>query len=116
MRDGQERRSAAHGVEPPGGAPVQPQLRRTPPTHDLDVAPEDALRVARAEGFHGRFLGCEAAGKVDRRLTTPHAVRHLALREDTMGETLAVTRDRGEDTRDVSRVQTESNDVHASQA
>jgi hypothetical protein len=116
MRDGEERRSAAHRVEPAGGAAVQPQLRRTAAAHNLDVAPQHALRVAGSQRFHRRFFRREPAGEVDRRLTTPHTVGHLPLGEDTMGEALAVTRDSGEDTRDVRGVQTESDDVHASQA
>jgi hypothetical protein len=38
----QERRRGIHRCEPPGGAAVKLQLRRTAAPHDLDVAPENA--------------------------------------------------------------------------
>ena len=116
MRDGDERGSAAHGGEPARGAPVQPQLRWTAVSHDLDVAPQDAVRVAGSQGLHGGFLGRESAGKVRRRHAAPHAVGHFALGEDTMGESLAVALDGGGDTGDVGGVKPESDDVHAPQA
>ncbi len=111
MRDRDERRVAADGREPAAGAAMQVKLRRAAAAHDLDVAPEDALRVAGAERLHRRFLGGEAAGKVDFGLAAPLAVRHFGLGEDTMDETITVTFDGCGDAWNVGRVDSQSDDI-----
>ena len=93
---------------------MQPQLRRTARlTDDFDVAPQHSLRVSGAEGFHRRFLGREAAGKVNGRIVAPHAVRDLRFGEDAVSEPFAVPFDGRSDARDIRCVEAESDDVHA---
>ena len=116
MRDGEERGSPTHGGESARSAAVQPQLRRTAAAHNLDVAPQDALRVAGPQGFHRCFLGREAAGKVNGRCVAAHAVGHFAVRKDSMSEPLTVALDGIADAGDVGCVQSQSDDVHLTQA
>src|SRR2546428_706660 len=94
MCDGEQRRTAADVPEPARRAAVQFELRRTAVTYHLDVAPQHAARMAGSERLHRRFLGREPAGEVDRRHTSARAVRHLAIREDTPHEPIAITLDR----------------------
>ena len=115
--DGEERRTAADGLEPACGASVKPQLRRPAASaDDLDVAPQHPLRVARAQGFHRGFFRGKAPGEMNGRLPPAHAIRDFALGEDTMGEALAVARHGGGDARDVGGVKAEPDDVHVTQA
>lgn len=114
MRNGQLRCVAADGLESARGSAVQLQLRRSSAPYHLDVAPHDALRVARAERLHRGLLGGEASGKMNGGVAAAHAVRHLGLRKNSMSETLAVPRDRSGDARDVRGVEPDSDDVHAS--
>jgi len=68
------------------------------------------------ERLHRRFLGGKTSGEVDGRVAAAHAVRHLGLGENAVCKSLAVPLDRGGYARDVCCVETDSNDVHASQA
>ena len=96
---------------------MQPELRRSAwLAHDLDVPPEDALRVTGAEGLHGRLLRREAAREMNCRIVAPPAVRHFGLGEDAMREAFAVSLDGRGNARDVDGVEPETDDVHASQA
>ena len=114
VRDRELRGSPADFREASRGAAVQPQLRWTAGlADDFDVAPQHTLRVAGAEGLHGRFLGREPAGEMNRRIVASHAVGDLRFREDAMGEPFAVPFDGCPDTRDVRRVEAESDDGHA---
>lgn len=114
MSDRQLRRPAADFLEAPRGAAVQLQLRwPAGTTDDLDVAPEDALRVAGAEGFHRGFFRGEAAGKVNRRVASPHAIRDFAFGEDAVCEALAVPFDGGGDSWNVGGVESEADDGEA---
>ena len=98
-------------------AAVQLQLRRTAGSaDDFDVTPQDRLRVPCAEGLHRCFLRREPAGEMNGRIVSAHAVRHFSLSEDAMREPFAVAFDRGSDTRDVGRVEAQSNDGHKPQA
>ena len=116
MRDGQLRRMAADCLESARGAAVQLQLRGAAASHDLDVAPQHASRVAGAECLHRGFLRCKASGEMNRRVAAAHAVRHFGLGENAVRKTLAVPLDGGGDARDVRCVEPDSDDVHASQA
>ena len=114
MCDRKLRGSPADLREASGGAAVQPQLRRTAGlAHDLHVTPQDSLRVAGAQSFHGCFLGGEPAREMNRRVVTSHAVGDFRFREDAVGEPFAVPFDCCSDARDVRRVQAESDDGHA---
>ncbi len=116
MRDGQLRRVAADGLEPTCRAAVQLQLRRSATPDHFDVAPQDTPRMARAERLHRGFFGGKPSGEVDGRVAAAQTVRHLGLGENAVCKTLAVPLDRGGYARDVCRVESDSNDVHASQA
>ena len=116
MRDGQLGRMAADRAKPSCCAAVQLQLRRAAPADDFDVAPPHALGIPGPERFHGRFFGGKPAGEVNRRLVAPHAICDFVVREDAVRETLAVALDGGGDAWNVGRVESQSDDVHASQA
>src|SRR5947209_6110030 len=88
MRDGEERRETAHRGKPPAGAPMKLEVRRTAAANDLDIAPQNALRVSRAERLHGRFFRSETAGEVNGRHAPPRAVRDLGVGEDAADEPL----------------------------
>src|SRR5688572_4936495 len=110
MRDGQERRTPTDCLEPPPGASVELQLRRSAMADHLDVAPLDAPGMAGAERLHRRLLGREAGGQMNRGHTAASAVRHFPFGENAVQEPIAVTLDRVRDALDIGRVQPESND------
>ena len=116
MCDCQLRRMAAYRLEPARGPAVQPQLRWTAVSYDLDVTPQHAMRVAGAECLHRGLLRCKASGEMNRRVAAAHAVRHFGLGENAVRKALAVPLDGGSDARDVRCVEPDSDDVHASQA
>ncbi len=117
MRDRKLRGLSANLGEASCGPAVQPQLRRSAwPTNHLDVAPKHALRVSGAERFHRRFFGCEPACEMNRRMMASHAVFDLAVREDPVSEAIAVPVERGGNTRNIGRVESKSDDGHASTA
>jgi len=116
MCDCQLGRVAPDRLEPTSGGAMQLQLRRSASPYHLDVAPQHAVRVPRAERLHGRFLGSKAPSEMNRRVAAPHAVRNLGLGKDTVCKALAVALDRGGNARDVCRVEPDSDDVHAPQA
>jgi hypothetical protein len=86
------------------------QLRRTAASNDFDRPPEHLRRVASAQRLHGRFLGGEAPGEVNRRVPATKTVGDLAFGEDALDEALAVSLDRVLDARDVGGVDAETND------
>ena len=112
MCNGQERRPAADRAESHCRAPVQPELRRTADAHDLDVAPQHALRVARAERLHPRFLCRKASGKMDGRHPAAHAVRDLLRGENAIEKPIAVAFDDVAHAVDVGGVEPEADNVH----
>jgi len=117
MTDRQFHGLAADSREAARGAPVQLELRRTAGlADDLDVTPENALRMAGAERLHRRFLRREPSGEMNRRLVTAHAVGDLAVGENATGEAVAVAADGRGNARDLRRVESESDNGHASQA
>src|SRR5579862_4143015 len=90
---------------------MQLQLRRTAVPDDLDVAPENARRMACAERLHRRFLRGEPAGKMNRRDPPARAVGDLAVREDASQETVPVPFNRLGNPGDVGGVEAEADDV-----
>ena len=94
VRDGQQRRTAAHRARAPRGAAVQPQLRRPAAAERPRVAPEHAARMAGAERLHRRFLRREAPGEVRHRVAPPRAIGDLAVGEDAAQEPVAVALER----------------------
>lgn len=90
---------------------MEAQSRRTAVANDLDVAPEDLLRVAGTERFHPRFLCCKPPGKVNRGLASTPAVRNFAIGEHPPQEPLAIPLNGGGDARDFGRVKSQANDV-----
>ena len=111
VRDGQQRGTAAHCREPPGGAAVQLQLRRPAAADHFHVAPEDALRMTGAEGFHRRLFRSEAAREMNRRLPAPHAVRDFPFRENALQKPRPVSVDGADDAGDFGEVDAQADDV-----
>ena len=90
---------------------MQEELRGTAPAHDLDVAPQHALRVSGAERFHRCFLGGESAGKMNRGNAPTPAVSDLALGENAVNESIAVALDGLRNAIDVGRVDSQPDDI-----
>ena len=117
VTDRQLRRAAADSGQASGRAAMQLELRRTAGlSHYFDVTPQHALRVPGAERLHRGFLGREAAGEMNRRRMPPHAVRDFAFSENAAREAVAVAVDRRGDAGNFRRVESESDNGHASQA
>jgi hypothetical protein len=87
----EQRRPTTHLMEAPTCTAVKLELRRAAVTHDLDVAPQHPARVSGAERFHGRFFGCESAGKMDRWSMSSSAVGNFVGREDSRHEAIPVS-------------------------
>src|SRR6266446_3812865 len=79
MRDSEERKIPPHRGKSTRRAAVELQLRRTATSDHLDVSPQHAMRVARAEGLHGRFFCGETAGEMNSRHPPACAVGDLTL-------------------------------------
>lgn len=86
------------------------QLRRTSAPHDFNVAPEHLLGMTRSKRFHRRFLGGEAAGKMDRGIVPALAVRNLPVGEDAAQESFAVSFDCRGNTRYIGSIEAKAND------
>jgi hypothetical protein len=113
MRDRHERSFSADLVELTRRAAVELQLRRPAMAHDFHVAPQNAVRVPRAERLHGRFLGGKAAGEVNCWIVAPRAVRDLAGCEDPREKPVAVSLDGRGDPFDVGCVEADADDVRS---
>ena len=111
MSNRHERGKAAHRRESTRGSAVQRELRRAAAPHDLDVSPQHAVGMARAERLHRRFFGGKPAGKMNRRHLATGAVRHLAFGEHPPQEPIAVTLDGVGDAIDICGVQAEPKNV-----
>ena len=86
---------------------MQLELRGTARTQHLDVTPQDAVRVASAERFHGCLLRRETAGEVNGWRAPPGAVGNLAARKDPLKESVAESRNRASDAIDVGGIEPE---------
>ena len=111
MRDSHERGKPAYRGKAPGSPAVQLELRRATAPNDLDIAPEDPMRMTSAERFHRRFLRGKPAGEVNRGHSATRAVRHFAVGEYAPQEPLPVSLDGVGDAIDIRGVQTESENV-----
>ena len=87
------------------------QLRRPAVADDLDIAPEDFLRVSGAERFHAGFLCREPAGKMDSRHAPACAVRNFAVGKNAPDEPFAVPFDGGGNPGDFGGVETKADYV-----
>ena len=114
MCNREERGSCAEYRKATAGAAMKQQLRRSSPSHDFNIAPEDLLGVARAERFHGGFLCREAPGKMDRRIPAPLAIRNLTVGENAVEEPLSVPFDCRRDARYIGSIEAKANDVRHS--
>ena len=111
------RRAASDFGKAPGCASMQLQLRRTARQADhFDVAPQDALRMSGAERFHRSLFRGEPAGEVNSGFAPARAVRDFTVGKNPPGKSIAIAVDRGGDTRNFRRVESEPDDGHASQA
>jgi len=113
VRDRHERSTNVHALRAPRRATVQEQLRWTAVPHDLDVLPEDAAGVPRAERFHGRLFGGEPSSQVRRGVAAPRTISNLARREHALQEAVTITLENRGEPGNVGRVEADAEDVHA---
>lgn len=88
------------------------QLRGAAVADDLDVAPEDAVRMARSERFHRGFLGREAGGEVGSGAPPAPAIGDLAICKHALQEAVAEALDGLLDPIDLRRVEPGSDYLH----
>jgi hypothetical protein len=110
--DGQKRAAGVHSRETARRAPVEPQLRRSAGANYFNIAPEDALRMPRAERFHRRLLRRETAGKVRRGIAAPRGIRNLALGKDAVQKPIAEPRDGGFNSIDLGGIHADADNIH----
>jgi hypothetical protein len=111
MCDRQQRRAPSDGGETSAGAGVESQARWTAVTNDLDVAPQDAIRVASAERLHRGFLRGKPAREMDRRKAASLAIVDFPRRKNAADKTIAIPLDGRGDAVDVGRIDPKSDDV-----
>lgn len=111
MRDREERIRCAHRREPAGGAAVKLETRWPAGPNDLDVPPQDVLRMPRAERLHARFFRREPTREVNGCRPAACAVRDFRVGENAADEPIAVTLDRCGDAVDFRSINTQTNDV-----
>lgn len=91
---------------------MKPQLRRpSRGAHDLDIAPEHALRMPGAERFHRRFFGGKPASEMGRRIAAARGVGDFPVGEDAAQESITVSRNRGFDAIDFGRIHTDTDNI-----
>ena len=105
VSDGDQAAAHLHAVGAPGGAAVQPQLRRTADPDHLDVLPQHAAGMAGAERLHRRFLGRETAGEMGDRVAAARTIGDLLIGEDPVQEAVAIALQRRGDPRQIRRIQ-----------
>src|SRR5262245_26068136 len=108
MGDRDERRFPAYSRELRGRAAVHLELRRTAASDDLDIAPQNAMRMAGAKRFHRRLFRSESAGKVNRRRPAAATVRNLRVGKHSTEKPFAVSLDYAGDAVDIRGVETDS--------
>lgn len=110
--DRQQRPLHAHLLRAASSAAVQPQLRGTARTEDLDVFPEHTARMSCAQRFHGRFLRGESPGKMRNRVSPPRTIGNLSLGKDTTEKPLAIPLVQIGDARNVGGIETQADNLH----
>ena len=83
---------------------------RSTAANNLDATPEHILRVTGAQCFHRSFLRSESSGKMNLRVSAPHAVRNLSFCEESLNESVAIPGDGRCDARDIRRVDAKADD------
>jgi hypothetical protein len=112
VSDRQKRAAGVHSLETARRAPVKPQLRRSTGADDFNIAPEDALRVPRAEGFHRCLLRREAAGEMWRGITAPCGICNLAFGKHAVQKPIAEPRDGGFNPIDLGGIHSDADNIH----
>lgn len=112
VRDCHQRSRDFHHVGAPGRAAMQVQPRWSALPNHLDVFPDDALRLAGAEGFHRRFLHREPACEVRGRVSPLGTIGNLTRSEHALEKTIAVAIDEFGDTGNIGGVETNTENVH----
>src|SRR5262249_8682417 len=111
VRDSQKRRWAVDRAQSLGRPAVELQLRGAGSAHHFEMTPQHAIRMSGTQRFHSGFFRSEAGSEIDCRHAVTPAIRDLIVGEDAAHKTLAVAVDRGGDTLDVGRVDSNPDDV-----
>lgn len=112
MRNCQERAANEHALRPLRRAAVKLQPRWTTAADDLDVLPQDAARVAGAEGLHRRFLGRKSTGQMRSGISAASTIGNLASSEHALQEAIAIALEHLGEAGNVSGVETDAENVH----
>ena len=110
--DGEKCPCRAKSGEVPAGGVVKLQLRGAAMADHLEIAPQDAKRVAGADGFHAGLFRSEPPGQVRRGVPTSQAVSDLPVGEHAAQEPIAVPLERLRDAVDFSGINAQADDVH----
>ena len=111
VSDGEQRGSRAHRGKAPGCAAVKPQLWRTASSDDLEIAPEDLLRVSRPKRLHAGFLRRKSRRKMNRGSAPTVAVGDFTVGEEASYEAFAIALDKRGDAWNLGGVEAKANDV-----
>jgi hypothetical protein len=112
VRDREERSPDLHRLGAASSATMQLQPRWTSAAHDLDVLPEHAARMARAQRLHRRFLGRESAGEMGSWVPPLGTIRNLPSGKHALQKALAVAFENFRESGDISGVEADAEDVH----
>ena len=110
--DGEKCPCGAKPGEVPARGVVKLQLRGAAMADHLEIAPQDAKRVAGADGFHAGLFRREPPGQVRRGVPTSQAVGDLPVGEHAAQEPIAVPLERLRDAVDFSGINAQADDVH----
>jgi hypothetical protein len=100
------------GVGAAPRASVKLQAGWTAASHDLDVLPQDALRLTGAERFHRGLLRGEAPREMWSRIPALGTIGNLTGSEHAVQESVAIAFEDVGDTGNVGGVETYAEDVH----
>ena len=88
------------------------QLRRSTDPDDLDVLPQHATRMARAESLHRGLFRGKPAGEMRNGVAAPRTIGDLPIGEHPVQKPVAITFERFRNPWEIRRVQSNSDDVH----
>ena len=111
VSDGEQRGLGAHRGKSPGGAPVEPQLRRAASADDLEIAPQNFLGMAGPKRLHAGLFCRKSPRKMNGGRAAPAAVGDFGLGEKAADKAFAVSFDQRSDAWNLGGGEAWANDV-----